>query len=91
MRDAGEYIAALPENEAHAKHWQVATECLIAAADRGGIVMFADIAVRRALARMGRLRRNLSRARSARRHTTTSNDDVANRRLQADLYDSLVN
>jgi hypothetical protein len=50
LRDAGEYIAALPENEAHAKHWQVATECLIAAADRGGIVMFADIAVRRALA-----------------------------------------
>ena len=39
-----------PAKEAQAKHWQVAMQCLIDAADRGGIVMKADIAVRKALA-----------------------------------------
>jgi len=50
LRDAGEYIAALPVTEAHAKHWPTAMQCLIDAADRGGIVMLADVAFRKALA-----------------------------------------
>jgi hypothetical protein len=51
LRDAGEYIAALPVKEARALHWQVAMQCLIDAADRDGILMLADIAIRRALAK----------------------------------------
>jgi hypothetical protein len=49
LRDAGVYILALPPAEADRTHWQVATECLIAAAERGGIVMMAHIAMLRAL------------------------------------------
>jgi hypothetical protein len=49
LRDAGIYILALPPAEADRTHWQVAMECLIAAAERGGIVMMAHIAMLRAL------------------------------------------
>jgi hypothetical protein len=48
LRDAGVYILALPPAEAEAEHWQVAMECLIAAAETGGIVMMAHIAILRA-------------------------------------------
>jgi hypothetical protein len=49
LRDAGAYILALPPAEAERQHWQVAMECLIAAAEKGGIVMMARIAMLRAL------------------------------------------
>jgi hypothetical protein len=49
LRQAADYIAALPEREAEADHWQLAIENLISAADQGGIVMLARIAVLRAL------------------------------------------
>jgi hypothetical protein len=49
LRDAGVYILALPPAEAEREHWQVAMECLISAAEKGGIVVMAHIAMLRAL------------------------------------------
>jgi hypothetical protein len=46
LRDAGVYI--LPA-EAEREHWQIAMEFLISAAEKGGIVMMARIAMSRAL------------------------------------------
>ena len=36
LRDAGEYIAALPKNEHAAPEWQAAMQALILAVERGG-------------------------------------------------------
>jgi hypothetical protein len=49
LREAGEYVAALPKREHALPHWQAAMRVLIDAAEHGGIDMMADIAVRRAL------------------------------------------
>jgi hypothetical protein len=48
LRDAGVYILAPPPAEAEREHWQVAMEVLISAAEKGGIVMMARIAMLRA-------------------------------------------
>ena len=50
LRDAGHYIANLPKREHDKPHWRTAAHELMTAAERGGIVMLADIAVRQALA-----------------------------------------
>lgn len=49
LRDAADYIAALPAVEAETDRWQLAIENLINAADHNGIVMVARIAMLRAL------------------------------------------
>jgi hypothetical protein len=49
LREAGDYIIALPEREHSQTHWQTAMRCLIEAAEQDGIVMMAEIAMRRAL------------------------------------------
>src|ERR1700693_5013400 len=49
LRDAGVYVLALPPAEAEREHWQIAMEFLISAAEKGGIVMMARIAMLRAL------------------------------------------
>jgi hypothetical protein len=49
LRDAGEHVAALPKKEAALPHWQLAAQCLLSAAEHGGIVMMARIAMLRAL------------------------------------------
>jgi hypothetical protein len=49
LRDAGVYILTLPPADAERQHWQVAMEFLISAAEKGGIVMTARIAILRAL------------------------------------------
>jgi hypothetical protein len=49
LRDAGEYIAALPKKEHNAPEWQAATEALILVAEKGGPTMFARIGIVRAL------------------------------------------
>jgi hypothetical protein len=49
LREAGDYIIALPEREHSLTHWQTAMRCLIEAAENDGIVMMAEIAMRRAL------------------------------------------
>jgi hypothetical protein len=36
LRDAGEYIAALPKKETALPHWQLAAQCLLAAVEKGG-------------------------------------------------------
>jgi hypothetical protein len=50
LREAGEYIAGLPKREHDQEHWQTAMRVLLEAAEQGGIVMMADIAMRQALA-----------------------------------------
>ena len=50
LRDAGEYVAALPKKEAVRSHWKVAASCLLQASERGGgFVVMARIAMVRAL------------------------------------------
>lgn len=49
LRDAGEYIAALPAKTAQQPHWQTAAAELLTAAEQGGILMLAEIAMRRAI------------------------------------------
>jgi hypothetical protein len=49
LRDAGVYILALPPAEAEREHWQIAMKFLISAAEKGGIVMMARVAMLRAL------------------------------------------
>jgi hypothetical protein len=50
LQQAADYVMALPEKVQHEVHWQVAVENLINAAETGGgWLMFARIAVMRAL------------------------------------------
>jgi hypothetical protein len=49
LRDASVCVLALPPAEAEREHWQVTMELLISAAEKGGIVMMARIAMLRAL------------------------------------------
>jgi hypothetical protein len=49
LRDAGEYIAALPPNDQREAHWHLAAEMLLMAAEGRGPLMFAHIAMLRAL------------------------------------------
>jgi hypothetical protein len=51
LRDAAEYITALPKAEHDAADWQVAMETLLLVAERNGPKMLARIAVMRALNR----------------------------------------
>src|SRR5215468_7079014 len=51
LRDAGEYIAALPKKVHDAPEWQAAMEALILVAEQGGPTMFARIGIMRALNR----------------------------------------
>jgi hypothetical protein len=39
LRDAADYIVALPEKTSRQEHWQVAVHRLMLAAERGGIMM----------------------------------------------------
>ena len=55
LQDAADYIMQLPEDLQHETHWQTAIETLINAAETGGgWVMFARIAMLRALNADGR-------------------------------------
>jgi hypothetical protein len=49
LRDAGQYVTKLPTAEQKKPHWQTAAGELLSAAERGGIVMLAWIAMRQAL------------------------------------------
>jgi len=49
LRDAAEYITALPKAEQDATDWQVARETLLLVAERDGPEMLARIAVTKAL------------------------------------------
>src|SRR5258708_38093674 len=51
LRDAAEYITALPKAEHDAADWQVAMETLLLVAERDGPEMLARIAVMKALKR----------------------------------------
>ena len=55
LQDAADYIMQLPEDSQREPHWQTAVETLINAAETGGgWVMFARIAMLRALNAAGR-------------------------------------
>lgn len=49
LRQAGEYITALPATEQRQAHWQLATQILPMVAEGHGPPMFAHIAMLRAL------------------------------------------
>ncbi|MCK1739801.1 hypothetical protein IVA80_02640 [Bradyrhizobium sp. 139] len=50
LQEAADYVMRLPEDAQHQAHWQTAIETLINAAETGGgWVMFARIAMLRAL------------------------------------------
>jgi hypothetical protein len=49
LRDAGEYIASLPAKTAGQTHWQTAAGELLISAERSGILMLAEIAMRKAI------------------------------------------
>lgn len=49
LRQAGEYIAALPAKDQRQAHWQLATGILLMAAEGRGPIMHARIAMLRAL------------------------------------------
>ena len=49
LRDAGEYIQELPKSKHERPEWQVAAEMLIAAVEGSGPLMFAEIAMRKAV------------------------------------------
>jgi hypothetical protein len=51
LRDAAEYITALPQVEHGAPEWQAAMEALLLVAELGGPTMFARIGIMRALNR----------------------------------------
>jgi hypothetical protein len=49
LRDAGEYVAALPKRHSGLPHWRLAAQCLLSAAEKRGLVMMARIAMVQAL------------------------------------------
>ncbi len=49
LRDAADYIGALPRKEVESPHWQTAIEVLIMAAEGRGPLMFARVGMIRAL------------------------------------------
>jgi hypothetical protein len=49
LRDAGEFIAALPKVKHDHPEWRFAAAMLMQAADNGAPVMLAEMAIRRAL------------------------------------------
>jgi hypothetical protein len=49
LRDAGEFITALPKVQHDRPEWQLAMSLLLQAAEAGGIVMLARIAMMRAI------------------------------------------
>lgn len=49
LRQAGEYIAALPSKQAKAHHWQLAMHCLIEAAEGRQPLLHASVGMLRAL------------------------------------------
>src|ERR1700756_5579586 len=49
LRDAGEYIQALPKAKHQRAEWLLAVEMLIAAVEERGPLMFAEIAVGKAV------------------------------------------
>jgi hypothetical protein len=53
LRDAGELVAALLISGQRKPHRQTAAAALLSAAERGGIMMLAEIAMRRRLVTVG--------------------------------------
>ena len=49
LQDAGEYIQELPKATHQRPEWQIAAEMLLAAVEGSGSLMFAEIAMRKAL------------------------------------------
>jgi len=52
LRDAGEYIQALPGAKHKRPEWQIAAEMVLAAVEGSGPLMFAEIAIRKRVEEM---------------------------------------
>jgi hypothetical protein len=65
LRDAAEYITALPKAQHDAADWQVAMEVLLLVAERNGPEMLARIAVMKALNRHASTAPAVTRQKSA--------------------------
>lgn len=74
LRDAGNYVASLPEREQHLPHWQTVAELLLMVGDRGGDPMMVRIAMMQALNHGNQIGR-LHRAASAPRLTGSSENE----------------
>jgi hypothetical protein len=49
LRDAGAHVTSLPLKVHDARAWKTAMECLLLAADKGGPIEFARLAMHKAL------------------------------------------
>jgi len=49
LRDAADYIVTLPEWTSRQQHWQTAVRELMMAAESGGLMMLAEMAMKRAI------------------------------------------
>jgi hypothetical protein len=49
LRDAGEYMQALPRAKPKQPEWEIAAETLLAAVEGSGPLIFAEIAMRKAV------------------------------------------
>jgi hypothetical protein len=73
LRDAGEYVTALPQREADLSHWQVAASCLLQAVEKGGgLVVMARVAMVRALKAQGRRPKRTLRRKVTKRYRVVS-------------------
>ena len=52
LRDAGEYIQALPGAKHKRPEWQIAAEMVLAAVEGSGPLMFAEIVIRKRVEEM---------------------------------------
>jgi hypothetical protein len=73
LRDAGHYVTALSKADQGKPHWQTAAHELTMAAERGGILMLAEIAMRQALTH-GQPKPTRHRGRRRSRSTGSSDD-----------------
>lgn len=70
LREAGDYVTALPSAIQRQPEWQTAAEMLLKVAERGWPIMFADIAMRKALAHGEPEPPRALRKKRARKHRT---------------------
>mgnify|MGYP003694033291 CR=1 FL=1 len=78
LQQAADYVMALPDKVQHEAHWQTAVENLINAAETGGgWLMFARIAVMRALNADGKKASRLHAARPVSRAGSAPADAAA--------------
>jgi hypothetical protein len=77
LGDAGEYIQALPRAQNRRPEWQIAAEMLLAAVEGTSPLMFAEIAMRKAV--------NAGKSAPGKRRTTDASSTLSHSVSAADL------